>query len=242
MISFIIPAYNEESLLGRTLRALRYSAGEALQGQLYEVIVVDDASTDRTSQIAEEQGARVVAVNKRHIAAVRNAGAREAQGDIFIFIDADTIVSPAVLGAALDALQTKGAVGGGSRVAMDGRIGFWGWLYFELFLFFWRPLRLAAECFIFVRREDFVAVGGFDERYFASEEVWMSLALKKRGRFVILKEKVITSGRKARLYGSRPLFLLGLRFLVYGPKAWRKRKGLELWYDGKREAPSELDA
>src|SRR5687767_3744901 len=105
MISFIIPAYNEEALLGRTLRALRFSAGESLKNQRHEVIVVDDASTDRTAQIAEQQGARVVSVNKRHIAAVRNAGAREAQGDIFIFVDADTTVSPQVLRAALDALH-----------------------------------------------------------------------------------------------------------------------------------------
>jgi hypothetical protein len=46
---------------------------------------------------------------------------------------------------------------------------------------------------------------------------------------------VITSGRKARLYGGRDLFALALRLLIWGPRAWRRREGLELWYDGKRE-------
>ena len=74
MLSVIVPAYNEELLIGRTLRALR-AAGGAL-GQPFEVIVVDDASTDRTAAIAAEHGARVLSVHNRQIAATRNAGAR----------------------------------------------------------------------------------------------------------------------------------------------------------------------
>ena len=75
-ISFIIPAYNEERLLGQTLSAIDQAA-RAL-GEPVEVIVVDDASTDRTAAIAQEHWARVVSVKCRQIAATRNAGAREA--------------------------------------------------------------------------------------------------------------------------------------------------------------------
>src|SRR5262245_44042640 len=75
MVSSGSPAYNEEQFLGRTLAALNVAA-ESLD-QPFEVLVVDDASTDRTAAIACELGARVVPVAHRQIAATRNAGARE---------------------------------------------------------------------------------------------------------------------------------------------------------------------
>src|SRR5262245_58522423 len=78
MISFIIPAYNEQDLIGRTVSAV-HEAARTL-GKAYEIIVVDDASTDGTAQIAATQGARVVTVHRRQIAATRNAGARVATG------------------------------------------------------------------------------------------------------------------------------------------------------------------
>ena len=78
MISFIVPAYNEERLLGRTLAAIHTAAREL--GRPYELIVADDASTDGTAAVACESGARVVGVRFRQIARVRNAGAAAAVG------------------------------------------------------------------------------------------------------------------------------------------------------------------
>ena len=103
MVSFIIPAHNEEALLGRTLASV-HAAARAL-GEPYEVVVADDASTDRTGAVAREQGARVVAVNRRQIAAARNAGARAAAGGLLVFVDADTVVTPRVVRAAARALS-----------------------------------------------------------------------------------------------------------------------------------------
>ena len=73
MLSFIIPAYNEELAIGPTLQSI-HEAARSL-GVPYEIIVADDASTDRTVEIADSSGARVVAVSNRQIAATRNAGA-----------------------------------------------------------------------------------------------------------------------------------------------------------------------
>ena len=92
MISFIIPAHNEEQLLGITLASINRSASAA--GESFEVIVVDDASTDRTAVIAMEHAARVLSVQHRQIAATRNTGARAARGEVLFFIDADTSVNP----------------------------------------------------------------------------------------------------------------------------------------------------
>src|SRR5262245_46069101 len=119
MISFVVPAHNEEHYLARTLAAIHTAARDV--GEPYEVIVVNDASTDRTAAIAREHGARVLDVHNRHIAATRNAGAREARGDILFFVDADTQPNPSVVRAGLRALA-QGAVGGGCVFQYDGWI------------------------------------------------------------------------------------------------------------------------
>ena len=105
MISFVVPAHNEEALLARTLASI-HAAAAAVRAD-YELIVVDDASTDRTPEIATQHGARVVRVAARQISAVRNAGAREATGDVLVFVDADTILPPETLAAALAALPGR---------------------------------------------------------------------------------------------------------------------------------------
>jgi glycosyltransferase involved in cell wall biosynthesis len=81
MISFVVPAYNEERLVGRTLEALRDAARAVAEP--YELIVVDDGSVDETAAIADAKGARVVRVQFRHIARTRNAGAHAAVGAPF---------------------------------------------------------------------------------------------------------------------------------------------------------------
>jgi glycosyltransferase involved in cell wall biosynthesis len=86
------PAYNEECELLASLRAIRAAADAA--GHSYEIVVANDSSDDRTPEIAREFGANVVDVRLRQIAAVRNAGARIAKGDIFFFVDADTHIEP----------------------------------------------------------------------------------------------------------------------------------------------------
>jgi len=88
MISFVVPAHNEELWIGKCLASIRTTM-ESLD-VLYEVIVVDDASTDLTPRIAEQMGVRTVRVEHRKISAVRNAGARAACGEVLFFVDADT--------------------------------------------------------------------------------------------------------------------------------------------------------
>src|SRR5215813_13197634 len=123
MISFVIPAYNEEALLGRTLEAINAAAREL--GQPSEVVVADDASTDRTAAVARAHGARVVPVNYRQIAATRNAGARAATGDLLVFVDADTVVTRAAVRRAVGAMRA-GAVGGGCGFRFDGPVPLYG--------------------------------------------------------------------------------------------------------------------
>jgi glycosyltransferase involved in cell wall biosynthesis len=234
MISFIVPAYNEEALIGGTLEALNRAA-ETL-GEMYEIVVADDASSDGTANIAEAHGARVVRVERRQIAATRNAGAREALGDKLIFVDADTRVNETVVRAAIDAMN-RGAAGGGSGVNFDGKLPRYAERVHPAMMRIFRALGLACGCFLFCTRRAFEAAGGFDEKLFASEEITMSRALRRQGRFVVLRESVTTSGRKLRMYSGKDVLRLFAGILLAGPKALRSRDALEVWYGGRREDP-----
>ena len=233
MLSFIVPAYNEELELPRALAAIRAAADAS--GQPYEIIVVDDASTDATAEIAARAGATVVPVNCRQIAAVRNAGARAAKGDVFIFVDADTFIEPAHV-AGVQAALAAGCAGGGGRMAIDGSVPLWGRIFVRVFCAFYFTLaNLGAGAFLFTTRENFEAINGFDQRLFAGEEIYFSQALKKRGRFRLLTQPVVTSGRKLRMNSGRKILGLSVGILLRGKRGVKSRDKLDLWYDGRRE-------
>ncbi len=233
LISFIIPAHNEAFEIGRTLTSV-FNAARAM-GRPFEVFVVNDASNDQTPEIARQAGARVVDVNRRQISAVRNAGAREAKGDLLFFVDADSQLPEATLRAAVAALE-RGAAGGGARVKFAEPLGWTVRVAMKIFSFFYMGvLGWAAGCFIFARRDAFEAARGFDETLFAGEEILLSIAMKRQGRFVLLHEPVTTSARKLRMYSTWRIIPLVLGFILHGSALLRSRKGLEWWYDGKRE-------
>ena len=232
MISFIVPAHNEEALIGRTLAALRDSA-ECVLNEPYEIIVVDDASTDRTSEIAVNHGARVISVSHRQISATRNSGATASRGDVLVFVDADTEITAPALSAAKEAIR-RGVVGGGASVRFDeGRLP----LYARVLEFLLPPalrvLRLAPGCFLFCTREGYFAAGGFDETLYVTEEIGFAQRLKNQGRFVILREFVITSARKLRARSAIQLLWVGLRLALGGRKSLCRRDGLEYWYNAR---------
>ena len=233
MISFVIPAYNEERLLGRTISSIHDSTRPT--GLAYEVLVVNDASTDRTTDIARSLGAEVIDVQLRHIAAVRNAGARRARGEVLIFVDADTVVTPTAVRMALDAVA-RGAIGGAARCGFDEPLPLFARV--SAFLFFRGVylLGMATGVFIFATREGFAKVGGFDERYYTAEDCYLAKSLRKAGKFILLPTYVETSGRKMRAYKPWKLIKLFGRLLLRGEKAMQSREGLEYWYDPPRDA------
>ena len=227
MLSFIVPAHNEEQYIGRCVAAI--NAAARASGAPFEVIVVDDASTDRTVEVAAEQGARLVRVGRRQIAAARNAGAREARGAMLFFVDADTLANPEAVRACLDELR-RGAVGGGCVYRFDGRLPAWARLMYPMAVLFGRLFKLMGGCFLFCTREAFDGVGGFDERYFAAEDAVFVRALIRRGRFAVPRPSVVTSGRKLRAFSGWHLLGEAWRWIREGSGRYRKREGLDIWY------------
>ena len=122
---------------------------------------------------------------------------------------------------------------------LEGDVPVWAPALMAVVVWMFCRLRWAAGCFLFARRDAFEAVGGFDEAYFASEEIHLSRALKRRGRFVIVREAVVTSSRKARMFSGWQLVKLMTRLAAGGKGALQRREGLEHWYDGQREENRE---
>lgn len=227
MLSFVIPAYNEEQHIGCTIAAIA-AIGQTC-GEAFEIIVVDDASTDRTADIATTAGVLLVQVQYRQIAATRNAGARRASGDILFFVDADTLATRDAVHAAVCEIR-KGAVGGGCVFHFDGTLPIWARIMYPVAVVLARRLTLVGGCFLFCTREAFDAIGGFCERYYAAEEVAFIRALKCRGRFVVPKPVVVTSGRKLRANSCWRIIREAWRWMAAGPESYQDRTELGLWY------------
>ena len=229
--SVVIPAFNEARFLPATLAALEAAMADV--ESVGEVIVVDNNSTDGTAALAIEGGARVVFEPVNQISRARNKGASSASGKYLIFIDADTSVSASLLNNALAALDSGTVCGGGARVAinhpnllLNGAVATWNVIG--------KASKIAAGCFMYCRADAFVEVGGFSEAVYASEEIWLSLALKKWGRqhqqtFLILEDKAHTSSRKMDWMSALDIAKQGFVLLVF-PFAVRSKRFCRSWY------------
>ena len=173
-ISIVIPAYNEEKYLPATLRSVHEAIEAYADKDNVEIIVTDNGSTDRTREIAEKLGARVVVEPHRQIARARNAGARQAKGEYLIFTDADTLIHRDIIKKVDELLSERRVIGGGA---------------FAIFDQYWdaRLLSRVINCcsllinrswgaFLYCDRESFEAIGGFDETLYALEEMAFAAA------------------------------------------------------------------
>ena len=242
--TIVVPAWNEAAFIGNSLGHIRTAMDEVASGDGAHVgtlVVVDNNSTDRTAEIAREAGATVVFEPVNQIARARNAGARMSTGEALVFVDADSWCSAALLRAALDRLAAGRVVGGGSTIAPDRPIEGGA----RRGLDFWNrvgtTMKLAAGCFVYCRRDAFDDVGGFSDKVYAGEEIFLSRALKRWGRrrglrFEIIEEApVVTSVRKLDWYS--PLQLARQAALVFVPGALYSKTLCRTWYDsGTRPA------
>jgi glycosyltransferase involved in cell wall biosynthesis len=231
MISFIVPAHNEEAWVGGCISAIR-SAMEFV-GEPHEVIVVDDASTDATASVAQQHGVCVIRVEHQQISATRNAGVRQARGDILFFVDADTLVNAQVIQSALRSV-CAGAVGGGCVPRFEGWLPLWWRLVYPFTVGVVRLLRWPGGACQFCTRGAFEATGGFSENHYAAEDLLFVATLKRHGRFVVLAEPVVTSGRNLRAQSFWSITRLLTRLALRGPDGFRDRQGLDLWYRPER--------
>ena len=173
----------------------------------------------------------MLSIHRRQIAAARNAGARAARGEYLFFVDADTRIKRTHIIEAIIALEA-GYSGGSARVVTDGFIPLWGRILLRAFCALYFGLNLGAGAFLFTTRRNFETIGGFDEQYFVGEEVYFSLGLRKLGRFKVLREPIVTSGRKLRMYSAKQILGDFFAVILGGRRVAADLRGRE------RDAPS----
>ncbi len=240
-VSVVLPAFNEEKLLPAALAAVKAAASAfTARGWDWECVVCDNNSTDRTAELGRAAGARVVFEPVNQIGRARDAGARAANGEWLIFIDADSTPSEALFAAIADRIAAGRALGGGSTVELEPGTpryarfvcGFWN---------LWSRLAgWAAGSCVWVEAAAFRAAGGFGTEYYAGEEVFLSrhlksLARRSGRRFVILSAHPLrTSSRKLKLYTVTEAGRFFFRMLFTAGRAAKRPEHCEIWYDGRR--------
>lgn len=190
-VTLFIPAYNEEKLLGKTLARIR---NQDYPGE-FELLVIDNASTDRTAAIAKEYGARVITEETKGNRFAVERGFKEARGEIVVQTDADTRPTKSFLSAILKPYEDPEVIAVGTRVKFFGcsplinilinlaalvnpRESMWG-------------LSLSA------RKSAWEKVGGFNKGFDLNADAYFTLALRKIGKVVIVKNYyMLASGRR----------------------------------------------
>lgn len=210
-ISVIVPVLNEEKTIAATLRALAPL-------QPYETIVVDGGSQDRTRALAAEFTVKVIAA-ERGRARQMNRGAREASGEVLLFLHADTRLPATAFADIAVALGDRPYVGGRFDVALDGR----HWMLpvvARLISYRSRVSKVGTgDQALFVRREVFQRMGGFPDIPLM-EDIAFCRALKHLGPVACLRSRVVTSARRweadgvwrtiIRMWTLKLLYLIGV--------------------------------
>jgi glycosyltransferase involved in cell wall biosynthesis len=239
-ISIVIPAFNEERLLGESLAQIKAAAGAfAARGWPVELIVCDNNSTDRTAEIARAAGATVVFEPVNQIARARNSGAAAATGDWLIFVDADSHPRAELFADVAEQILSGRCLAGGAIIRLDehhpvAELITWAWNRAS------RMLKLLAGSFIFVDAAAFRKIGGFSHELFVAEELELSkrlkiLARETGKRIVILHHHpLLTSARKMKLYTAREHLRFLLRAVFNQRRMLTSREEAHLWYDGRR--------
>src|ERR1043166_1414320 len=239
-ISIIIPAFNEERLIGDTLQSIKAAASAFTRRNWdLEIIVCDNNSTDGTAKLAGAAGARGVFEPVNQIGRGRNTGAAAATGDWLIFVDADSKPSAELFDAVADLIESGRCLAGGSTVRLEGdypfanlMVGLWNWTS--------RIRHWMAGSFIFCETAAFRKLRGFNQELFASEELELSqrlnmLARKQKKKIVILHQHpLLTSARKVQLYTFREHVWFLTKTLFTWGGTLKRREACHTWYDGRR--------
>lgn len=182
--SVIIPAKNEAANIGRCLDSI---ANVDWQQDQYEVIIVDNGSSDATVAIAREKGAQVFIQPELTISGLRNFGAAQSSGEVLAFLDADCAVDSKWLSSASTYLNDADGVSafGSPVVVPDG--GTWvqnAWFHVRGKPNLVVDVNWLESANLFVKRKAFVAVSGFNESLVTCEDYDLTQRLKEIGRLV----------------------------------------------------------
>lgn len=212
-ISVIIPTFNEELLIGKTLEAVSRLVNVA------EIVVIDGSSTDKTSVIVENyrgtKNVKLFKIDEANRGKQCNEGARRAEGEVLWFVHADTWPVQGCGGQIKELMRYDEVAGGNFEIIFEGK-GRWPrfltWLYPNL-----RAIGLVyGDSAIFARRSAFESIGGF-RNHPLFEDVDLYKRLKKKGDFVHINLPVTTSSRR---FENKSFILTFARWSIFQGLYW----------------------
>ncbi len=223
-LSVIIPALNEEQYIERTLIALRK---QTLKD--FEIIVKDGESKDKTIGIAEKHADNVI--SKRDISAgdARNQGARCANGNVLVFVDADTELPPYMLERVSNLMKNNRNIVGGScrKVPSDENILnrlIYEFVNISTFLSFYLRIGGAHGNFMYMKKSIFREIGGFNPKIKVAEEQELVRRAMRFGRFeFFLDSCVLESPRRIKKWGKLKLYMAWLIGTFKSFKIWKNQ-------------------
>lgn len=236
MISIIVPALNEEKLLERMLRQF---TPDVVREYGLQIVVSDGGSTDRTLEIARRHAHKVVensAGIKQTISLGRNEGARAADGEVLVFLNADTLVQDLrrFFPRMLEELRAPGVVAVTCSVMVypdeerpiDRRYhGFYNWFFYMM-----NRVGMAmgrGECHV-MTAGTFQRVRGYADRIAAGEDYDMFRRIEKLGRVTFVRDVVVyESPRRYRRYGY--LYVTASWFMNFLAVFFLRRSILNEW-------------
>lgn len=236
--SIIIPTYKEEKYLAQCLQSIiaqDYARSE------YEIIVSDAHSPDRTAEIARTLADELIIGDQRGIAFGRNEGARIARGNVLIFLDADTQLTPLFLRRCHETFSDPSIVGmTGIARPYDGgflqRLTYYG-TYWLVRLFNVVGLSLFPGVCVAYKKLEFDQAGGFREDFGVTEDLDLSRRISQYGKCVVNPEAraFVSTRRLEHYWPSIVLFHLysDIRYLITGraPASYPKTEELRSWRD-----------
>ena len=201
-ISVVIPAYNEEKYIGRTLESVN---NLELDGHELDILVIDPGSTDKTFEIAKKYGARVIKIEYNTIGNARQQGILLAAGEIVACTDADTILPKDWIIRHIAILKKPGVVCscGGFRL-IDGQFPIYHLANYVQPIFVWLiyfifNIVIATGQNIVFWKEKALKIGGFDEKIGVMEDVDFVLRMKNAGKVLYNHNIIIrASGRRSK--------------------------------------------
>lgn len=214
-VSVVIPALNEEALIGQTLLSVQSAVRHLPPEIAAEIIVVDNGSADGTREAIQSAGVpvRIINCRARGAASARNLGAGQSRGDLFVFLDADTTIPAGALRLIVEHCQQRRAIAGITKLGARHsgiRAQCW-WLFWNSVRCLPLPYAKAMPALMFCTRSVFEQFGPFNEAVAIGEE-WPILAGVYRTRpreFAYLRSiTAFTSSRRMELvrFGYLRLF------------------------------------
>jgi len=237
LVSVVIPCYNQAHFLGEALESVASQTHEPI-----ETIVVDDGSTDNTSEVAAAYGVRCVRQENGGLSAARNTGFRLSEGEMVLFLDADDLLDPDAIEAGVSCLRSRAEV-----AFVFGRPEVTGlprpWVPPLVESDFYRNLLerdiIWMPGLVLYRRQTFVEFGLFDRRFDGAEDYDLYLRVTRRRPIAhcpgmhgtYRRHDANMNSDSLRMFRSKSAVLRSQRKYVRSSVDNRRayRKGMETW-------------